>query len=68
MLIIQPIRRIPLFEFEGTCMCEAILILLLYVSRDSDQDFPSCETIYFISGIYIYSLLDYSSPIKLGII
>lgn len=55
MLRIQPIRRITLFEFEGTCMCEAILILLLYVhvSRDSDQDFPSGETIYFISGIYI---------------
>lgn len=57
MLRIQPIRRIPLFEFEGTCICEAKLILLLYVSRDSDQDFPSGETIYFISGIYIVFLI-----------
>lgn len=57
MLRIQPIRRIPLFEFEGTCICEAILILLLYVSRDSDQDFPSGETIYFTSGIYIVLLI-----------
>lgn len=58
MLRIQPIRHIPLFEFEGTCICEAILILLLQVSRDSDQDFPSGETIYFISGIY-NSLVDF---------
>lgn len=58
MLRIQPIRRIPLFEFEGTCICEAILILLLYVSRDSDQDFPSGETISLFLE-YMYSLLDY---------